>query len=158
VIETDLEILIPDGYVSNISERLQLYSRLDNIKDEDQLKEFTDEVKDRFGPLPSQTEELINTVRLRWLGERLGFEKLSLKNEKMRAFFVSSNDNYFNSDIFGSIIAFVQQHPRQYKMRDNVGKAMLMVENVKTVDVAIDVLRQMTDQFDTKSAKEILSR
>jgi transcription-repair coupling factor (superfamily II helicase) len=158
VIETDLEILIPDGYVSNISERLQLYSRLDNIKNEDQLKEFTDEVKDRFGPLPSQTEELINTVRLRWLGERLGFEKLSLKNEKMRAFFVSSNDNYFNSDIFGSIIAFVQQHPRQYKMRDNLGKAMLMVENVKTVDVAIDVLRQMTDQFDTKSAKEILSR
>jgi transcription-repair coupling factor (superfamily II helicase) len=76
----------------------------------------------------------------------------------MRAFFVSSNDNYFNSDIFGSIIAFVQQHPRQYKMRDNVGKAMLMVENVKTIDVAIDLLRQMTDQFDTKSAKEILSR
>jgi transcription-repair coupling factor (superfamily II helicase) len=73
VIETDLEILIPDRYVSNISERLQLYSRLDNIKNEDQLKEFTDEVKDRFGPLPIQTEELINTVRLRWLGERLGF-------------------------------------------------------------------------------------
>ena len=70
VIETDLEILIPDSYVSNISERLQLYSRLDNIKNEDQLKEFTDEVKDRFGPLPAQTEELIDTVRLRWLARK----------------------------------------------------------------------------------------
>ncbi|HEY5917038.1 MAG TPA: TRCF domain-containing protein, partial [Chryseolinea sp.] len=158
VIETDLEILIPDSYVSNISERLQLYSRLDNIKNEDQMKEFTDEVKDRFGPLPAQTEELIDTVRLRWLAEKLGFEKLSLKNEKMRAFFVTNNDNYFNSDIFGSIIAFVQKHPRQYKMKDSSGKAMLVVENVKTVDVAIEVLSQMTNQFDTKSAKEILSR
>ena len=76
----------------------------------------------------------------------------------MRAFFVTSNENYFNSDIFGSILAFVQKHPRQYKMKDSGGKAMLVVENVKTVDVAIDVLRQMTNQFDTKSAKEILSK
>lgn len=158
VIETDLEILIPDNYVSNISERLQLYSRLDNIKDEEQLKNFTDEVKDRFGPLPPQTEELVNTVRLRWLGEKLGFEKLSLKNDKMRAYFVSTNDSYFSTDIFGSIIAFVQKHPRQYKMKDSGGKAMLVVENVKTVDVAIDVLRQMTNQFDIKSPNEILSR
>jgi transcription-repair coupling factor (superfamily II helicase) len=144
--------------VSNISERLQLYSRLDNIKNEDQLKEFTDEVKDRFGALPPQTEELIDTVRLRWLGEKLGFEKLSLKNEKMRAFFVSTNENYFRSDIFGSIIAFVQKHPKQYKMKDSGGKAMLVVESVKTVDVAIELLRQMTNQFETKSANEILSK
>ena len=109
VIETDLEILIPDTYVNNISERLQLYSRLDNIKDEPQLRQFIEEVKDRFGPLPSSTEELINTVRLRWLGERLGFEKISLKNGKMRAFFVSSNEKYFNSDVFGHILSFVQQ-------------------------------------------------
>ena len=76
----------------------------------------------------------------------------------MRAFFVSSNENYFNSDTFGSIIAFVQKHPRQYKMKDSGGKAMLVIENIKTIDAAIDVLLQMTTQIDTKSAKEILSR
>ena len=158
VIETDLEILIPDGYVSNISERLQLYSRLDNIKDEKQLKEFTDEVKDRFGPLPTPTEELVSTVRLRWLGEKLGFEKLSLKNEKMRAFFVSNNDKYFNSDTFGHILAFVQKHQRKCKMKDSGGKAMLVVENIKTVDAAIELFAQMSDQLVTKSANEILSK
>jgi len=158
VIETDLEILIPDVYVSNISERLQLYSRLDNIKDETQLKEFTDEVKDRFGPLPTPTEELVSTVRLRWLGEKLGFEKLSLKNEKMRAFFVSNNDKYFNSDTFGHILAFVQKHQRKCKMKDSGGKAMLVVENIKTVDAAIELFSQITDQLVTKSANEILSK
>ncbi len=159
VIETDLEILIPDRYVNNISERLQLYSRLDNIGNEDELKIFTDEIKDRFGPLPSPTEELVNTVRLRWLGEKLGFEKLSLKNDKMRAFFITSNENYFKSDIFGQILSFVQKHPKQCKIKDTAGKAMLAVEGIKTVDSAIDLLQRMAGQIIVaKSAIEILSK
>jgi transcription-repair coupling factor (superfamily II helicase) len=157
VIETDLEILIPDTYVNNTSERLQLYSRLDNIKNDEQLLKFTQEVKDRFGVLPSSVEELINSVRLRWLGEKLGFEKLSLKNEKLRAYFISSKDDYFNSDTFGRILNFVQAHSRQCKMRDSAGKAMLVVENIKTVDSAIELLAQMSDQF-SKSSNEILSK
>jgi transcription-repair coupling factor (superfamily II helicase) len=156
VIETDLEILIPENYVNNTSERLQLYSRLDNIKDEKQLLQFIDEIKDRFGPVPQSVEELINSVRLRWLGEKLGFEKLSLKGEKLRAYFVSDNDAYFNSDIFGAILSFVQKNARQCKMKDTAGKAMLMIENIKSVDAAIDILNQMVAQ--SKSAREILSR
>lgn len=158
VIETDLEILIPDRYVNNISERLQLYSRLDNIKNEDELQVFANEVKDRFGPLPPATEELVNTVRLRWLGERLGFERLSIKSDKMRAYFISNNDNYFKSDVFGQILSFVQKHPKQCKIKDSAGKAMLLVENIKTVDSAIAFLQQMAGQTSTKSASEILSR
>jgi transcription-repair coupling factor (superfamily II helicase) len=157
VIETDLEILIPDSYVNNTSERLQLYSRLDNIKDEEQLQKFAVEVKDRFGPLPPSVEELINTVRLRWLGERLGFEKLSMKNDRLRAYFVSNKDEYFNSDTFGSILSFVKAHSRQCKMKDAAGKAMLVVENIKTVDAAIELLTQMSGQS-LKSASEIFSR
>jgi transcription-repair coupling factor (superfamily II helicase) len=155
-IETDLEILIPEGYVNNTSERLQLYSRLDNIKDEVQLLQLVEEIKDRFGPIPESVEELINSVRLRWLGEKLGFEKLSLKGDKLRAYFVSNNDSYFNSEIFGSILGFVQKNPRQCKVKDTAGKAMLIIENIKSVDAAIDILNQMAGQF--KSANEILSR
>ncbi len=156
-IETDLEILIPETYVSNTSERLQLYSRLDNIKDEDQLQRFTDEVKDRFGAIPDAVLELINSVRLRWLGEKLGFEKLSLKNEKLRAYFVTNNDKYFNSDIFGTILGFVQKHSRQCKVKDTAGKAMLIIESIKTVDAAIEILGEMSSQT-PKSVKEILSK
>ncbi|MEO7987938.1 MAG: transcription-repair coupling factor [Chryseolinea sp.] len=157
VIETDLEILIPETYVNNISERLQLYSRLDNIKDEKQLSEFSEEVRDRFGPLPASVEELVNSVRLRWLGERLGFEKLSLKNEKVRAFFVSTKDQYFSSEIFGQILSFIKKHPRQCKMKDSAGKAMLIIEEIKTVDAAIEFLTQMVG-LESKSSNEIISR
>ncbi|RAW03108.1 transcription-repair coupling factor [Pseudochryseolinea flava] len=157
VIETDLEILIPENYVSSITERLQLYSRLDNIKDEKELQKFAEEVKDRFGPIPSSVDELINSVRLRWLGERLGFEKLSLKGEKLRAYFISTKDQYFSSDIFGQILSFVKKNSRRCKMKDSAGKALLVIEDIKTVDAAIDLLGQMVGQ-DIKSGSEILSK
>src|SRR6185295_15374923 len=67
IIETDLEILIPEYYVTNTSERLQLYATLDNIKDETGLATFATSVKDRFGEIPPSVEQLINTVRLRWI-------------------------------------------------------------------------------------------
>lgn len=157
VIETDLEILIPETYVNSTSERLQLYSRLDNIKDEAQLNRFTDEIRDRFGAFPASVEELINSVRLRWLGEKLGFEKLSLKNDKLRAYFVTSKDEYFSSDTFGTILNFVKTHSRQCKMKDSGGKAMLVIENITTVNSAIELLSQMSGQS-PKSVSEILSR
>lgn len=157
VIETDLEILIPETYVSNISERLQLYSRLDNIKDEEQLQKFIAEIRDRFGPLPPPVVELVHSVKLRWLGEQLGFEKLSLKNEKLRAYFISNNDAYFNSETFGRILAFVQKNPRRCKLKDSAGKAMLILEEVPTVNAAIELLSQLAGQA-TRSVNEILSR
>jgi transcription-repair coupling factor (superfamily II helicase) len=157
VIETDLEILIPETYVNNTSERLQLYSRLDNIKDEAQLKKFGDELSDRFGEAPQSVQELINSVRLRWLGEELGFEKISLKNERFRGFFVSTNDSYFNSEVFGKILQFVQTHSRQCKMKDQAGKATLLIENVKSVDAAIELLHHMIGRL-VKSASEINSK
>lgn len=157
VIETDLEILIPDTYINNTSERLQLYSRLDNIKDEKQLAQFAAEVKDRFGPIPPSVQELVNSVRLRWYGERLGFEKLSLKNDRLRAYFITNNDQYFNSDTFGLILNFVKGHPRQCKIRESAGKAMLVIENITSVDAAIEILHLMTHQA-SRPTSEILSR
>jgi transcription-repair coupling factor (superfamily II helicase) len=152
-----LEILIPETYVGNTSERLQLYARLDNLKDELQLTKFSDELGDRFGEIPTTVMELINSVRLRWLGEELGFEKISLKGERLRGYFVSNNDAYFNSEIFGKILQFVQAHPKQCKMRDQSGKAMLAIENVKSVDHAIELFHHMIGRL-TKSSNETVSR
>lgn len=157
VIETDLEILIPETYVNNTSERLQLYARLDNIKDEDQLKKFNNELSDRFGEIPAAVQELVNSVRLRWLGEELGFEKISLKNDRLRGFFVSNKDSYFNSEVFGKILKFVQTNPRRFKIKDQVGKPMIAVENVPSVDSAIELLNQIIGRL-SKSDKEIISK
>jgi transcription-repair coupling factor (superfamily II helicase) len=133
-IETDLELIIPDEYVSNISERLSLYSKLDSLKNEKELSSFVASIRDRFGPMPDSVKELTETVRLRWMSEELGFEKLSLKNEKMKAYFMSSdNKEYFNSEVFGKILAFAQKNPRRCRMKDVKGRLILTVDHVETV-------------------------
>lgn len=157
VIETDLEILIPETYVNNTSERLQLYARLDNIKDEEQLKKFNTELSDRFGEIPPAVNELINSVRLRWLGEELGFEKISLKNERLRGFFVADKDAYFNSEIFGKILKFIQANPKRCKIKDQGGKPMVAIENVPSVDSAIELLDQMIGRL-SRSDKDMISK
>ncbi|GAB5525826.1 MAG: transcription-repair coupling factor [Roseivirga sp.] len=143
-IETDLEILIPETYVSNIAERLSLYSKLDSIKDEEALAKFVTGMQDRFGPIPEPVEDLIETVRLRWLAEHLGFEKVTLKGEAMKCYFMpSDNEAYFQSDTFGKVLAFVQQQPRLYKMKEYKKRLILRVEEISSVEAAIHLLTQM---------------
>jgi transcription-repair coupling factor (superfamily II helicase) len=143
VIETDLEILIPDNYVSSTTERLQLYSTLDNLKNEEELEKFTETLKDRFGQYPPSVDELINTVRLRWLGEELGFEKLGLKNEKLKAYFFPGKEDYFKSEVFGKILGFVQRNSKKCRMKEISGKLILTIEEIKSVINAIEMLTAM---------------
>lgn len=146
-IETDLELIIPETYVSNISERLGLYSQLDNITSEEELGKFHDSLVDRFGPLPAPVKELIETVKLRWLAEKLGFEKLHLKGEKLKAYFVSSDkEAFFKSEIFGNILAYVQSHPKSCRLKEHKTRLILTIDEVTNVDQAKQILANMVPQ------------
>ncbi len=140
VIETDLEILIPESYVASTRERLQLYSTLDDISNEPELQTFINGLRDRFGECPPSVMQLVDTVRLRWLSERLGFEKVVLKSGRMRATFVNSDD-YFRSAIFGRVIAFIQANPRRCRVKDTVGRATFTVDDIASVESALKFLQ-----------------
>lgn len=142
VIETDLEILIPETYVASTRERLQLYAALDDVKEETALQSFVESLRDRFGALPPSVVQLINTVRLRWYSEQLGFEKVSLKNGKLRATFVDQ-DEYFRSPVFGRILAFVQSRPKQCRLKDQVGKPTLFIEGILNVESALELVQPL---------------
>ncbi|MDX5477624.1 MAG: transcription-repair coupling factor, partial [Cyclobacteriaceae bacterium] len=144
VIETDFELLIPETYVSNISERLNLYSKLDNIKKEDELQAFAKSIEDRFGPIPSVVDDLFETVRLRWLAERLGFEKLTLKNDLMKCYFVpSSRETYYKSDTFGQVLRYIQTQPKYCKIKEIKGRLILNVTGVNSIQKAKKWLQEM---------------
>lgn len=144
VIETDFELLIPETYVSNISERLNLYSKLDNIKKEDELQAFAKSIEDRFGPIPSVVDDLFETVRLRWLAERLGFEKLTLKNDLMKCYFVpSSRETYYKSDTFGQVLRYIQTQPKYCKIKEIKGRLILNVSGVNSIQKAKKWLQEM---------------
>ncbi|TAE73600.1 MAG: transcription-repair coupling factor [Bacteroidetes bacterium] len=141
-IETDLELLIPDNYVLNISERLSLYTKLDEIKDEENLKKFKQELIDRFGALPQSVKDLIETVHLRWLGEKIGFARLSLKKHFLRGWFLDKPE-YFKSDRFGKVIEVLQKNRQFGTLKQVKDKPLFVAENIKNIEMAKKLLSEM---------------
>ena len=146
VIESDLELLIPEDYVKNITERLSLYTQLDNIKKNEELDKFKTEVIDRFGPLPQSVKELMTSVKLRWLAEKLGFEKIMLKGGKLKGYFVpQEKEDYFKGPIFGKVLTFVQQHPKKCQMKEFKGKLVLTIQQIETVEEGRALLAEIME-------------
>jgi transcription-repair coupling factor (superfamily II helicase) len=145
VVDTDLQLLIPDTYVSNLTERLLLYRELDNFTKIEELLTFENNLRDRFGPLPIEVSELINVVRMRWAAMKLGFEKITLKNNKMLAYFLSKQDSeYYNSPMFKAVLSYAQKTPKQTNLKEQNNKLWLTIENIKSVDEAIVVFEKIT--------------
>jgi transcription-repair coupling factor (superfamily II helicase) len=143
-IDTDLEILIPDAYVESITERLSLYSRLDNCETEKELQDFHTELMDRFGPVPTEVEDLFTTVRTRKLAVELGFEKLFLKNETLKCFFVGNPESpYFQSETFNRILQFLQTGTNKGKLKQVGKNGILVVDNVRNMHALWSFLSKM---------------
>ena len=145
-IDTDLEILIPDDYVENITERLSLYQRLDNSEDEEELQAMYTELQDRFGPVPPQVDGLFETVRSRKLAVELGFEKMTLKNETLRCHFINRPDSpYFESGTFKKIIQFIQTGTNKARLKQTGKLFLLIAEPMLLMNDVHEFLKEMRD-------------
>ncbi|MGV6830404.1 MAG: transcription-repair coupling factor [bacterium] len=144
-IDTDYELLFPDDYVNSITERLNLYTKLNEVKNEDELGVYESEILDRFGELPTQVEDLLASVKLKWIASRLGIEKLILKNGKMVGYFIQNQESsFYQSKVFGELIQYVQKNPRTCTMKEkktrNGLRLILTFEDIKSVQQAIESL------------------
>jgi transcription-repair coupling factor (superfamily II helicase) len=143
-IDTDLEILIPDEYVESITERLSLYSRLDNCENEKELEDLHKEMIDRFGAIPSSVEDLFTTVRCRKIAVELGFEKMILKHENLKCFFVSNPESpYFSSHTFERILDFIQTKTNKAKLKQVGRNGILVVREIADMKELYRFLKQM---------------
>ncbi|KAA9039339.1 transcription-repair coupling factor [Ginsengibacter hankyongi] len=143
-IDTDLEILIPDEYVESITERLSLYSRLDNCENEQDLLDFHKEMIDRFGAIPPQVEDLFTTLRCRKLAVDLGFEKMILKENTLKCFFVANADSpYFNSETFMKILNFIQTQTNKARLKQVGRNGILIVKEINSMEEMYEFLMRM---------------
>ena len=148
-IDTDLEILIPDEYVESVTERLSLYSRLDNCQNEKELLEFHNEMKDRFGPIPDSVEDLFTTVRCRKVAVELGFEKILLKDNKLKGFFVSNPESaYFQSHTFTGILKYIQTQTNKARLKQVGRNGILIVDHVSSMKELYTFLNRMNDSIE----------
>ncbi len=139
-VETDMEIMFPDDYVSNIPERIRLYKELNEIRDDAGLKAYEAHITDRFGPPPKPAMALLELVRLKWAAAGAGIEKVILKNNTLIANFVTDQSSqFYRSPLFVSVMNYVNRRQGNMSVKQNNNKLSLTVRNVTTVVQAIDL-------------------
>ena len=145
VVDTDLEILIPDTYINITSEKIRLYKELDSISDEGSLQRFIADIEDRFGPIPEEFKQLIFVVRLRMAARERGFEKIVLKNGTLVMYFISNSMSpFYRSSRFSDIIKTIQHKDAgRYMLKENNDKLYITVKNVKTIEGAYNLIRKL---------------
>lgn len=147
VVETDMEILIPDAYVRSNAERLSLYNELAALRTEEELLQFQDELIDRFGRMPQQVIALLDAMRVKWLGGALGFEKIVIKNKQLTAYFPPvSEEAYYQSDVFGRIVTGVQQLGKRAAMKQTSKSLIMTVTQTTTLVEVLLLLRSFTEE------------
>jgi len=144
-LDTDFELLFPDEYINNISERLNLYNELSLIKTDAELEQYEAKLADRFGPLPKPAVSLLNSIKIKWIATQLGIEKLVMKQGKMIGYFVSDQQSdYYSSAQFHKVIQFVQKQPQLCKLKEkqtpNGLRLLLTFDHVKSVRKALELI------------------
>ncbi len=148
-IDSDFELLFPDNYINNISERLNLYNQLASIKDEASLRSYEEKLIDRFGPLPKPAIDLLQSIRIKWMAISIGLEKVVLKKKKLIGYFIADQQSpYYQSEVFSQLLKHVQTNPDTYKIKEketrNGLRLLLIMENINTVEQAIQSLAPFT--------------
>ena len=147
-IDTDFEILFPDDYINIVNERLVLYNELSAIKDEETLMQFQKNLEDRFGKIPPEGEELLSTLRLKWLASKMGLERLIIKNKKCVGYFLSDQQSdFYQSPVFNQILLGVQKQPKKYSMKEkqtrNGLRLLLVLDQVHTAERLLEQLNNL---------------
>lgn len=147
-LDTDFELLFPDDYINNITERLNLYTQLNEVQNEEGLQKFEAELIDRFGELPEQAQDLLNSVRIKWIATHIGLEKVILKNGKFVGYFIADQQSdFYQSPMFSKVLQYVQSHPQQAKLKEkqtrNGLRLLLTFERITSVEKALQVLEPL---------------
>lgn len=152
-LDTDFELLFPDDYINNVTERLNLYTLLNQVKDEVGLKKYENQLVDRFGELPSEADDLLNSVRIKWIATSIGLEKVVLKKEKMIGYFIADQQSeFYQSPNFTAVLQFVQTHVDLCTMKEkqtrNGLRLLLVFDGILSVEKALNALKPLKPKKD----------
>ena len=148
VIDTDFTLLFPDDYINNVAERYTLYTDLNNVKTEEELTAFEAKLVDRFGPLPEEAEDLLDSVRIKWVATKIGLEKVVMKKGKLTGFFISDQQSpFFQSPAFGRVLQYVQENAYRVQLKEKKSpkglRLLLKSDDAKTVQDVVRLVQPM---------------
>ena len=149
-IDTDWDLMLPDDYVSNIEERLNLYQKLASVPSKEALKQLAYELSDRFGTLPKEAVNLLKSVELKWLAGEIGFEKIVMKNGVFLAYFPSNpQDKFYEGDKFKKVLSYLQKYPKDAQLKEKISKdgqqLMMRKEHIQCIDEVINIMEKILE-------------
>ena len=143
-IETDQLAFIPDDYIDVTAEKIRIYKELDSLSSDKEMEQMKKKLSDRFGTIPDELSRLFDIVRIRQLGQKLGFEKIIIKNGVMIAFFIyNSMSQYYRSERFSGILENISLNPKLFELKQNDNKLRIFVRNVDTLSKAYQILNRL---------------
>ena len=143
-VDTDLDMLIPDFYVRNMPERLALYTELGKVNNEEQLNEFAEMLIDRFGKFPKEVSTLLSSVRLKWMGKSMGFERITLEKNVMKIYFPSDEKSpLYDSLAFMKLLQYVATNASKFEMKQSSKTIILIVKSVNNITQATELLEDI---------------
>jgi transcription-repair coupling factor (superfamily II helicase) len=147
-IDTDFEILFPDYYVNSVTERLSLYTKLSDLKNEEEIQVFEIEIIDRFGEVPNEVADLLDSVRIKWLAKALGLDKIILKQKRMIGYFVADQQSdFYQTTAFSNMLKYVQQNNKSCVMKEKETKnglrLLITFIRVDSVRTALGILNKI---------------
>ncbi|MCA0960177.1 transcription-repair coupling factor [Muricauda ruestringensis] len=156
-LDTDFELLFPDDYINNITERLNLYTQLNSVEDEVGLQKFEAQLVDRFGELPEPAVDLMNSVRIKWIATHIGLEKVIMKKGKFIGYFIADQQSsFYQSPTFTKVLQYAQTHPQLVKLKEkqtrNGLRLLLVFDKITSVEKALKVLVPFTPSKENVSA------
>lgn len=145
LIDTDFQLLFPDTYINNIAERLNLYTRLNELQTKEELETYRKELVDRFGPLPEEAEDLLTSLKIKWIAKKIGLERVVMKKGKLIGYFIAdSKSNFYQSDDFGKVLQFIQEYPNQVSIKEtetrNGLRLLLRIETAESLQKILNIL------------------
>ena len=143
-IETDQLALIPDTYIDLTAEKIRIYKELDSLSSDKEMEQMKNRLTDRFGAMPEELLRLFDIVKVRQLGQKLGFEKIIIKNGVMIAFFIMNPmSQYYKSETFARILGKVSEYPKLFELKQNDNKLRVFVKNVESIRKSYDILSKL---------------
>lgn len=148
--ETDLPIYFPEHYIENVAERIRLYKELDQIEDLEEINKFIQYLSDRFGPVPQEAIRLIEAIKIRWLGQQIGFEKISLKLNVLNCYFISNKQSqYYESSTFKKILNYLQNEHHTLTLKEKNERLYIQAQNITTLNQVENILKQIQNYINS---------
>lgn len=156
-IDTDVELLIPDAYIQNIQERLSMYTELDALQDEPAIEKFKENLKDRFGTIPHQVIDLFEGLRIRWIGKKLGVERIIFKNDRLRCYFLgNAKSPFYETPFFQELLKVLSTYDfkKDWHLKQSHDSLILGRDSVKSLKQVKTHLQKLLDQVDSNLTKK----